>query len=73
MNRFIMACVAFLAVIGALFGVRKSGEAQGRKNVEAKINEELLDDVKIAKEVGEDIDNLSDDELIARMLGDKKD
>lgn len=68
MDKFIAACVSLLAIIGALFGVHKSGENKGKKEVEAELNEELIEDMKNAKEISDEVDALSDDDLINRVL-----
>lgn len=56
-----------LAIIASIIGVFFYGKQQGRKSEKSKQDAMLLDDIVSAKMVDADIDNLSDDDVDARL------
>lgn len=53
---------ALLAVVTVYF----RGKADGRRDLEGQIKDKRIDDMKAAREIEDEIDTLTDDELTSR-------
>lgn len=56
-----------VVVILALLGVRRSGQNQGRREAEAKVEKETIETAEVARDEENKVGALSDDDVAARL------
>jgi len=52
-----------LAIVGMIFAIFQLGKKSGKATLKNEINKKTLDDVKKAKTIDEEIDNMSNSDL----------
>ena len=64
MESLIAICLGMLAIIYTFF----KGKSSGKDSANIEIQQKVLDNVKTAKEISDDISSLSDTDIRSRLL-----